>query len=316
VKNTYFRDDKTGEEVTLLLFLICRGSDGNLSVALTKVNDELTQGKWAFLTLSGLVPLHSLNSQSFPNTFQETVIERLKEKYTLNLNEHTLFPVNIHKDSSLLRHNELQENFETRAFLLILPPKCEPLSLKEHKGVQLVALDQLMKGSPRIEDVHRQTLQEALFQYSREIFQAKHSNLKAHPCALKVMKLPVPVKVRFAMSPGNLKTKEGSVTYTVGDALLTGVGGESWPVQRSTFDETYEPMNGTLSGSEGLYVKKPIGVWAIQLDHAEDVWIGDGENRLLGEKGDWLVEYSVGRFGVVSQDIFQKTYQILPKHSE
>ena len=314
MKNARLRDDKMEERISLLLFLICRASNGALNVALTNVHGGSTSQKCRGLTLNALIAKPPLKSQFSSETFLKRVTEILKEKYTLAFNEAALFPIETYQKSQSPQSG-LQKNSRVQAFLAILP-ECDPLFFKKIEGIQSVALEDVFKGSPRIEDSHRKILEEGLSQYPREIFRAKYSKLKFHPRALSVMKLPIPVKVLFVTSPGTLTTKEGCVTYTTGDALLTGIEGESWPVQRSSFEETYEPMQGTLSGSPGLYVKKPVGVWAIQLDHAEEVWIGNGESRLHGEKGDWLVEYSGGRFGVVSQDIFRKTYQILPTPSQ
>ena len=301
------------EGLSLLLLLICRGLDGHLNVALTKDHDESPSGKWVFPRLKAILPRGNLNSRSAFAFLRKTALSILQEKYSSHCHENDLYPVRIQKSSSDAPSDEFPESLGIEAFLVLLS-ECESLPVKEN--VQWVHLEEILNRPQYRENSQQRILEEALSQYPREIFQAKYSNLKAHPGALQVMKLPVPVKVRFAPSPGTLTTKEGPVTYETDDALLTGTEGESWPVQRLIFEDTYEPMKGTLSGSEGLYVKKPIGVWAIQLDHSEEVWIGDGENRLLGKKGDWLVEYPGGRFGVVSQDIFKKTYQVLSKSSE
>lgn len=301
------------EGLSLLLFLICRGLDGNLNVALLKDHDESPPEKRVFPKLTPILPRGHINSSSASEFLRKTALSILQEKYSYLCHENDLYPVRIQKSSSDASSDEIPESLGIEAFLVLLS-ECESLSVKEN--VQWVHLEEILNEPQYIEASHQRILEEVLSQYPREIFQAKYSNLKAHPGALQVMKLPVPVKVCFATSPGTLTTKEGPVTYATDDALLTGIEGESWPVQRLIFEETYEPMKGTLSGSEGLYVKKPIGVWAIQLDHSEEVWIGDGENRLLGKKGDWLVEYSGGRFGVVSQDIFKKTYQVLSETSE
>lgn len=40
------------------------------------------------------------------------------------------------------------------------------------------------------------------------------------------------VSVTFAQEAGRIATHEGEVGYFSGDALITGVGGECWPVTR------------------------------------------------------------------------------------
>lgn len=315
MENPHCRDAREEESLSILLFLICRDRNGNLNIALTKDHEKTSPEKCGFPMLTVTLPKLRPNMHVASETLRKTVIEGLQAKYPYHWNIKELYSVSRQTESSDFSFDECLENHRIQAFLVILQ-ECESFFSKEKENVQWTALEEILKGVQGNEDIHCKIFEEALSQYAREIFQAKYSPLKLHPRALQVMKLPVPVKVCFAMSPGTLKTKEGDVTYTRGDALLTGVEGDSWPVQRSIFDATYEPIEGTRSGSAGIYVKKPIRVWAIQLDHAEDVWIGRGTNRLHGMRGDWLVEYSGERFGVVSQDIFQKTYLIFTKTPE
>ena len=44
------------------------------------------------------------------------------------------------------------------------------------------------------------------------------------------------VEVQFARAPGALASREGANHYDVGDALITGSGGDRWSVTRARFD--------------------------------------------------------------------------------
>ena len=63
-------------------------------------------------------------------------------------------------------------------------------------------------------------------------------DLAADPLAARFIKTEV-VQVLFAPEPGELISLEGPNKYQVGDAIITGVKGERWPVQKSKFLENY-----------------------------------------------------------------------------
>ena len=99
--------------------------------------------------------------------------------------------------------------------------------------------------------------------------------------------------------------------YRPGDAILTGVEGEQWPIEREKFDASYEPVAPTCPGEDGRYVKKPISVWALQMDEPFFVTVSWSNDRLEGQAGDWLLQYGEGDYGVVKNSVFQKTYEVL-----
>jgi len=82
-------------------------------------------------------------------------------------------------------------------------------------------------------------------------------DLTADPRALHVCKRPVPVPVAFALADGVCETLEGPVHYQKGDALLTGVQGERYPVRRDLFMAAYVPVPPAAMGQDGLYLKAP-----------------------------------------------------------
>ncbi|MGH9047599.1 MAG: PGDYG domain-containing protein [Acidimicrobiales bacterium] len=121
---------------------------------------------------------------------------------------------------------------------------------------------------------------------------------------------PVVVSVVFAGSDGMLETLEGPVPYARGDAVVTGVGRERWPIPREAFFERYESQPPTVSGADGRYVSRPNTLFAVQLtdDEAGSPVTTTSGGVLVGKAGDWLVQYAAGDFGVVDQQIFADTY--------
>lgn len=132
------------------------------------------------------------------------------------------------------------------------------------------------------------------------------TDLSGQPAARRASKLPLPVQARFAEADGVCQTLEGPVQYAAGDAILTGVRGEQWPVARARFDQTYE-----ADAVAGHYRKRPITVWALPLRAPTEVPLGGGRGTLHGQPGDWLVQYGPGDFGIVAADIFEQTYRLL-----
>lgn len=133
-------------------------------------------------------------------------------------------------------------------------------------------------------------------------------DLSANPKALRVVKRPIPVRVWFSKEAGICQTLEGQVAYRSGDAILTGVAGESWPVERVKFDERYEAAGATRRGEDGQYVKKPLVVYAVQLDGYIEIQMPEG-GMLRGTSGDWLLQYGASDYGIAKDEIFRATYE-------
>ena len=135
--------------------------------------------------------------------------------------------------------------------------------------------------------------------------------LEHDPAAVQVLKRPISVAVEFAKSTGVIDSLEGAVHYHLGDAILTGVQGEHWTVQREKFEQSYAPVEPTSAGNNGFYIKKPMLVWAKRLTENISVAVGWQNDPLSGESGDWLLQYGADDFGIIQNDIFIKTYEIL-----
>jgi hypothetical protein len=117
------------------------------------------------------------------------------------------------------------------------------------------------------------------------------------------------VSVVFAREDGLCETLEGPVGTRAGDAVLTGVRGEHWPVRRDLFLSSYTPVPPTEAGQDGLYRKIPTTALALRLDRHAAVPVGWQTDTLQGHPGDWLIRYEDGSHGVVQDAIFRESYR-------
>lgn len=136
-------------------------------------------------------------------------------------------------------------------------------------------------------------------------------DLASDPRTVRAAKRSLPTPVRFARKDGCCETREGNVAYRAGDAVLTGIEGETWPILRYRFEAMYDPVPPLSRGEEGLYVRRPSSVLALQLESPLQVVVGWRRDPLQGVAGDWLVEYSPDDRAIVAKSVFEKTYQVL-----
>ena len=134
-------------------------------------------------------------------------------------------------------------------------------------------------------------------------------DLQQQESALRAFKLPVVHDVAFATGDGVCETLEGPVPFQTGDAIMTGINGENWPISRIYFLDTYEAMSPTVAG-DGKYRKKKIMVWVMKIQSKTSVRLSNGA-VLSGASDDWLVQYEPGSFGIVEKDVFKRTYQLV-----
>ncbi len=120
------------------------------------------------------------------------------------------------------------------------------------------------------------------------------------------------MQVAFATRDGTCETLEGPVAFRTGDAVLTGVRNEHWPVRRDLFLASYSPQPPTLAGQDGVYRKNPSVALALRLDRDLAVPVGWQPDALQGHQGDWLLRYEDGSHGVLQDAIFQETYEPAP----
>ena len=55
----------------------------------------------------------------------------------------------------------------------------------------------------------------------------------------KVVKKYIPVEAYQTDKPMDIQTLEGVMHANVGDWIITGTGGEKWPVKKEIFEKTY-----------------------------------------------------------------------------
>ena len=127
----------------------------------------------------------------------------------------------------------------------------------------------------------------------------------------RYIKKPIPVAVVFATESGMLQTLEGMVSYRPEDAIMSGVQGERWPIARARFDASYQACGPQAHGRDGLYLKKPMPVHALQADSALQVLLENGRDSIQARPGDWLLADAGGSIWVVAPDIFAQSYERL-----
>lgn len=120
----------------------------------------------------------------------------------------------------------------------------------------------------------------------------------------------IEVAVEFADRAQTVVTLEGQVACLAGDAIVTGVLGERWPVPESTFNEKYEPTDGQRPGEPGKYRKKIRRSHAAQLSAPADIELSGSRGRLHGNIGDWCVRFGPDNMAIVGKDIFPKSYEL------
>ena len=135
-------------------------------------------------------------------------------------------------------------------------------------------------------------------------------DLSQDPDAFQTAKKPIPLKFRYAKEGEQIETKEGSVTVPPGGAaIMTGTEGEEWPIPlepndpAKSFESTYDILEPWTAA------KKDITVYAKEMSEPFQVKVSWSPDTLNGEKGDFLVQYGLGDYGVVGKDIFRKTYK-------
>ncbi|MCL2830628.1 MAG: DHH family phosphoesterase [Betaproteobacteria bacterium] len=143
-----------------------------------------------------------------------------------------------------------------------------------------------------------------------EVLNCAGLDVAAQPGAVRARKKPVIVTVRFARQAGVSATREGPVPYAIGDALITGSSGETWPVQPAHFSAAYTPLAPTQAGQEGSYQALPIEVDALRMSAHFYLSLKNG-GLLWGPRGDWLVQYGDGEHGIIGALLFASIYEIL-----
>jgi hypothetical protein len=135
--------------------------------------------------------------------------------------------------------------------------------------------------------------------------------ISADPRHVTARKLEREVEVRFAAEESIVKTREGAVHARPGDAIVTGIAGETWRVSRARFGDKYRPRPPNAAGEPGPYLSRRYEILALRMSEPFEVVLADGVSRLAGRAGDWLVDYGDGSLGIVAPAIFATTYEIV-----
>ena len=75
-------------------------------------------------------------------------------------------------------------------------------------------------------------------------------------CWQHARRRPLVFEVAFAKEKVLIDTLEGIVRADAGDAVVTGVRGERWPVSKTRFAELYEPVSTTRMSEDGRYRRR------------------------------------------------------------
>jgi hypothetical protein len=135
--------------------------------------------------------------------------------------------------------------------------------------------------------------------------------IRGDPRHVTARKLEREVQVRFAAEESVVKTREGAVQARPGDAIITGVAGETWRVSQAHFADKYRPRPPTAAGEPGPYWSRCYEILALRISEPFAVLLADGVSQLAGRAGDWLLDYGDGSLGVIAPDIFAMTYEIV-----
>ena len=135
-------------------------------------------------------------------------------------------------------------------------------------------------------------------------------DLASDPMSLWVAKDEV-VEVEFAATAGVLASAVGPNHYRAGDALLVGSTGDRWCVSRARFDAKYRPCEGTVAGQAGPYRNLPGRLLARRIDEPFRIARRPGGDVLVGQAGDWAVQYGVDDYGLVDAARFARVYRLL-----
>ena len=166
------------------------------------------------------------------------------------------------------------------------------------------------KDDPTDAYVIKETLFPLLYARVHSVPLYQDVDIRQWPHCRSARKKGLPLSVRFADKPGVMRTLEGEVAYVRGDALASGVQNECWPISAAYFAQNYVPTPGTQPGQDGQYYKKPHIVDVARMTEAFSVTTANG-SQLCGETGDWLVQYEQGHYGIVRNEIFAESYDLL-----
>lgn len=142
------------------------------------------------------------------------------------------------------------------------------------------------------------------------LFSMLDRSLVNWPGVVKVASKETVREVTFAATAGIVKTLEGDVSYKEGDAIVTGVNKDQWPVDRLRFFASHEAEGTTVMGSPGKYRKKSAEFLAFKVSRERELVLSDGRGTLHANADDWLMDYGEGDLAVVNARLFDEYYEV------
>lgn len=112
--------------------------------------------------------------------------------------------------------------------------------------------------------------------------------------------------VEFAASAGEIETLEGRVPVSPGDAIVTGVAGEKWPVAMAEFKRRYDPVP-SAAGSM-LFRRRAQRATVVELARPDNGATVQVHGAILhGQPGDFRVSDGDGT-RIVARAVFARTF--------
>lgn len=120
-------------------------------------------------------------------------------------------------------------------------------------------------------------------------------------------KLPVWQPVEISETEQIIQTREGPQIAHIGSAIITGVEKERWPVPENKLDK----YDFTEKDGQKYISKKLDLVEQIETNESLEVSLSWTKDPLIAQKGDKIIQYGIDDFGVVGEEIFNKSYENL-----
>ena len=120
-------------------------------------------------------------------------------------------------------------------------------------------------------------------------------------------KRPAWLTYQLAEEERIVETKEGTQIARQGDAIVTGIKGERWPIPKDKHDGyDFKEENGVTS------ISKKLALVAVAFaNEPMNVKLSWSDNPLEAKSDDAIVRYGANDFGVVDREIYEKTYASL-----
>lgn len=289
--------------------VVLQGSPSRRQVLLVQRGAPPARGGWALP--GGFVSSGAAHGAGFVQDLEsprQAAIRELAEETGLHVAATALQAIGVFDRPG----RDPRGDVVSHAFLVVVEASGPPRAGDDAAQARWFDVECVLRGEPLPAFDHPQILRAAL---AIDAVRAGAGQpcaplLRDHPAARWARKRPVAVQVVFAEHDGSCATREGPVRYRRGDAVLRGGDGESWPVERARFDRAYAPVPGVVAGQAGAYVKLPLDVVALRLDHGCAVRVGREGDPIRGRAGDWLVQYGQADYGIVAADRFEATYAL------